>query len=309
MNKKYIYLIGSLSVIFAATLWSLDGMLIRPQFYHFPAITIVFLEHFLGSLILSPFLFLSFGKIKTINRKVFISLFWVCLFGGLIGTLSITEAFFAAFRGESSLSVIVILQKLQPIFAIVLAAILLKEKLTKIFYLWAMIALVSVYFIVFPDIKLGISGTDFFNIPAIYAIVAAFSFGSSTVLGKTLVDDLGFSLSTALRFLFTSILAFFTLLISGNFFSISSLELLHWELLGVIVVTSGAFAMVLYYYGLKKIKASSATIFELAWPLSAIFFDYIFNGKLLTPIQFIASGVLILCFFMIINEGKKIESK
>lgn len=309
MKNKYIYIISSLAVILAATLWSLDWILIRPNFYHFPAITIVFLEHFLWSLILSPFLFLSFGKIKTINRKVFISLFWVCLFWGLIWTLSITEAFFAAFRWESFLSVIVILQKLQPIFAITLAAILLKEKLTKIFYLWAIVALVSVYFIVFPDINLDISWTDFFNIPAIYAIVAAFSFWSSTVLWKTLVDDLWFSLSTALRFIFTSILAFFTLLISWNFFSISSLEFFHWELLWVIVVTSGALAMVLYYYWLKKIKASSATIFELAWPLSAIFFDYIFNWKLLTPIQFIASWVLILCFFMIINEGKKIENK
>ncbi len=177
------------------------------------------------------------------------------------------------------------------------------------FYLWAMIALVSVYFIVFPDINPGISWTDFFNIPAFYAIVAAFSFWSSTVLWKTLVDDLWFSLSTALRFLFTSILAYLTLIISWNFFSISSLELLHWELLWIIVVTSGAFAMFLYYYWLKKIKASSATIFELAWPLSAIIFDYLFNWKVLTNIQFIASWVLILCFFMIINEGKKIEKK
>lgn len=309
MKNKYIYIISSFAVILAATLWSLDWVLIRPNFYHFPAISIVFLEHFLWSLILSPFLFLSFSKIKTINRKTIISLFWVCLFWWLIGTLSITEAFFAAFKWESSLSVIVILQKLQPIFAITIAAILLKEKLTKTFWIFAIISLISVYFIVFPDIKLGISWTDFLNIPAIYAILAAFSFWSSTVLWKRLVDDLWFSLSASLRFTFTSLLAFLVLIISWNLFAIGNLEILHWKLLWIIVFSSWALAMFLYYYWLKNIKASSATIFELAWPLSAIIFDYIFNSKVLTPIQLVASWVLILCFFVIINEGKKIENK
>jgi drug/metabolite transporter (DMT)-like permease len=307
MNKKYIYLLWSLSVIFAATLWSLDWILIRPQFYQFPAINIVFLEHFLWALILSPFIFTWFKKIKKINKKVFFSLLWVCLFGWLIWTLSITEAFFAAFRWESSLSIIVILQKIQPLFALSLAAIVLKEKLSKRFYLFAFLSIISVYFIVFPDIKTNFSDINIFNLPAFYALIAAFSFWSSTVFWKDIVDNLWFKLATSLRFLITSLLAFWVLISFWDIFSISKLGLIHWELLGVIVFTSWAFALFLYYYWLKKIKASSATIFELAWPLSAIIFDYVFNGKFLTPIQFIASWVLIVCFFMIIWEWKKIR--
>ena len=49
----------------------------------------------------------------------------------------ITEAYFAAFRGETTLSTVIILQKLQPIFALALAAILLRERLTKTFYMFA----------------------------------------------------------------------------------------------------------------------------------------------------------------------------
>lgn len=309
MNKKYIYLIWSLSVILAATLWSLDWILIRPKFYEFPALNIVFLEHFLWALVLSPFLVLSFWKLKKINKKVLLSLFWVCLFWWLIWTLTITEAFFAAFRWDSSLSIIVILQKLQPLFALSLAAIILKEKLRKMFYFWAFLSIVSVYFIVFPDIKTGIFDTSIFNLPAFFAIVAAFSFWSSTVFWKTLVDDLWFKLATSLRFTLTSLLALLALLVFWDIFLISKLSLIHWELLGVIVFTSWAFALFLYYYWLKSIKASSATIFELAWPLSAIIFDYVFNHKVLTPLQLFFSWVLIICFFMIIREWKKIEAK
>lgn len=309
MNKKYIYLIWSLSVILAAILWSIDWVLIRPEFYRFPAITIVFLEHFLWALVLSPFIFLWFSKLKKINKKILFSLFWVCLFGWLIWTLSITEAFFAAFRWDSSLSVIIILQKLQPIFALSLAAIVLKEKLSIKFYFFAFLAMISVYFIVFPDIVVSITSIDLLNIPAFYAIIAAFSFGSSTVFSKPLVDGLWFQLATSMRFITTSALAFITLVISWNFFAISNLELLHWELLFLIVFTSGAVALFLYYYWLKNIKASSATMFELAWPLSAIFFEYIFKWKILTPTQLIASWILMICFFMIIDEGKRIEFK
>ena len=47
---KYFYrnntfIIGAFAIITAATLWSLDGTLIRPNFYEFPAINIVFIEH------------------------------------------------------------------------------------------------------------------------------------------------------------------------------------------------------------------------------------------------------------------------
>lgn len=96
INKNF--LIGALAIILAATMWSLDGTLIRPNFYEFSAMNIVFLEHFLGALLLSPFLFWEWSRIKNMSHKTFGSLIWVSLFGGLLGTYMITEAYFAAFR-------------------------------------------------------------------------------------------------------------------------------------------------------------------------------------------------------------------
>jgi drug/metabolite transporter (DMT)-like permease len=61
----------------------------------------------------------------------------------------ITEAYFAAFRGETTFATVILLQKLQPFFALFLAGILLKEKLTKWFYTWAIVAIFSGYMIAF----------------------------------------------------------------------------------------------------------------------------------------------------------------
>lgn len=302
--KNKTYILWSFAVILAALFWSLDWTLIRPQFYHFPALNIVFLEHLLWALVLSPFLFLWFKKLKGLDKKTIFSLIWVCIFWGLIWTLCITEAFFSAFRWDSSISVIVILQKLQPVFALFLASIILKEKLSKRFYIFAAIAIISAYIIAFPDLKIDVSN-GIWNMPAFYALLAAFSFWSSTVFWKDLVSKLWFKLSTALRFTITSILAFFVLLIFGNITTISQLGAIHRWLLVIIVFTSWAMAMFLYYYWLKRIPASKATIFELAWPLSAIFFDFIFNQKMLTFTQIIFSTILLFSFFIIIAEKNK----
>jgi len=73
----------------------------------------------------------------------------------------------------------------------------------------------------------------------------------------------------------------------------------------LITFTSGAGALFLYYFGLNKITALNATIFELAWPLSGIFFDWYFNGNILNTTQIIFSCILLVSFFMIIEEHKK----
>jgi drug/metabolite transporter (DMT)-like permease len=303
INKEF--LIWALAIIFAATLWSLDGTIIRPNFYQFPALTIVFLEHFLGMILLSPFLFWGWNRIKNMSYKNMGALLWVSLFGGLLWTLMITEAFFAAFRGETTVATVIILQKLQPVFAIFLASVLLKERLSKKFYLLALLAIFSAYMIAYGSLGKEIFSLQVFQSAAFYAFLAAFAFGSSTVFGKNLVSDLGFRVTTALRFFLTTLLAGATLFLVGDFTSIGTLGSFHWQLLFLIVGTSGAVALFLYYYGLRKVSASSATIFELAWPLTGIFFDWYFNGNILNSTQIIFSLVLLGTFFLIIQENSK----
>lgn len=300
-NKSF--LIGSLAIIIAATAWSLDGTLIRPNFYSFPALNVVFIEHIFGALLFAPFLFLGYRKLIWISKKSIFDIVWISLFGWLLWTLAITEAYFAAFRWDTTFSTVIILQKLQPIFALWLARIVLKEKLSKKFYLWAAIGIASAYMIAFWWWN-SVLEMNLFSNPAFYAILAAFAFGSSTVFGKDLVDHLWFKLTTALRCTITSFLAWIAIVLFWDISAIANFESLHWQLFTLIVFSSWALGLGLYYFGLKKIPASAATIFELAWPLSGILFDYIFNGNILSPIQILFSVILLISFFMIIRDAK-----
>lgn len=307
MKKKLISVFWAIAIIIAAISWSFDWIFIRPHFYEFPAINMVFLEHIFWAILLSPFLFLWFDKVKKLTKKDLFALFWICLFGWLIWTVAITKAYFLAYGWDTSLSIVVILQKLQPVFALFLASIILKEKLNFRFYILAFISIISAYLIVFPNISDLFSWLNKLNISALYALLAAFSFWSSTIFWKTLVSDLWFELSTSLRFTLTAVLAFICVLVFWDFSYIWQLQLIHWELLWVIVFTSWAVAMFLYYFWLKRLKASTASILELAWPLSSIYFDYVFNHKVLSFTQLFFSWVLIICFFFIIKEWKKLD--
>jgi len=299
MFKNKSLIIGSLAIILAALLWSIDGLFIRPAFYILPATLVVFWEHLLGFIVLSPFIIFNWGKIKKLSRKSLGAIIWISIFGGLIGTIMITKAFFAAIDGEVSFATVVILQKLQPVFAILLARLILREKLPRQFYFWAILAIIASYFLAFASSGLNLSNIDWFHNAAVFAIIAAFAFGSSTVFGKRIANHLNFQAVAALRFGLTTILALILLLVTGDFLKINLITATHWWLLGLIVITSGAGAMFVYYFGLRRVTASTATILELFWPFSALILDYIFNHNYLSNLQIIAAIILLICFLRV----------
>ncbi|MDD2680975.1 MAG: EamA family transporter [Patescibacteria group bacterium] len=292
-------LLGALAIMLAALLWSIDGLFLRPLFYSLPPEILVFWEHFLGFLVLSPFIFIFWPKIIAMSRKSWLAIFWVSLFGGLIGTIYITKAFFAAFDGEVGFATVVILQKLQPIFALFLARIILKEKLPQQFYWWAALAIIASYFLAFAGSGLSWHMIDWQHNAAIFAVVAAFAFGSSTVFGKRIANHLDYRAVAALRFALTSLLALMLIVSSGTITNTALITSSQWSFLALIVLTSGAGAMFIYYFGLRRVSASAATILELFWPFSAIILDYLFNHSYLNLTQSIAFILLLISFIKI----------
>jgi len=287
-------LIGALAVAGAALLWSFDGTFLRPSLYSLPATLVAFLEHGLGFIVLSPFLIIYRKQLKEISKKQWGAIIWVALFGGALGTTFITKAIFSA--GFHDLSTIILLQKLQPVFAIILAAILLKERFPKRFYLYALLAVIGGYFVAFKD------PTQILNLPqqtylvALFALLAAFSWGSSTVFGKYSIKNISYGLLSSLRFGLT-VLILLGPVLYWHTSGFTQVEAKNWQTLVIIVFTSGALAIFLYYYGLKKIPASIATLCELAWPVSAIIFDYYFNHNLLSGSQIAGATLLIIVVY------------
>src|SRR3989338_3707334 len=108
MLKNYT---GPVFILIAATLWAFDG-LIRQHLYTLLPITIIFLEHLFGLILLFPFVYKYLAGTKLSSRDWWLVIL-VSVLSGLFGTLWFTTAL-----GKVhfiSISVVFLLQKLQPI--------------------------------------------------------------------------------------------------------------------------------------------------------------------------------------------------
>jgi drug/metabolite transporter (DMT)-like permease len=286
---------GPILIIIAALLWAFDG-LIRQHLYTLPPITIIFYEHLIGFIILFPFAYKYVLKTKLSKREWWLIIL-IAILSGLFGTLWFTTALVKV--NFISLSVVFLLQKLQPIFAISTAAIFLKEKLDGRYIKWAILAIVSAYFVTFKngivDFRTG-SGTV---IAAIYALGAAFAWGSSTTFSKMLLGKVDFKVSTFFRFLITLLIAFPVLLLFGYGSSLSAVTFAQLGLFVLIAISTGMVALLIYYKGLAKTPVHISTILELTFPFIAILLDMIVNHTILSPTQWIAAIVLVFSIYQI----------
>jgi drug/metabolite transporter (DMT)-like permease len=293
--KKYApYLI-----IFAALLWSLDGLL-RRNLYSLPPETIVFLEHAIGFIVLSPFLFREFRKWFKFSKKTWLSVFAIALFGGAIGTIAYTSALGQV--NYINFSVVVLLQQLQPIFAIALAGIFLKEKITKKFLGLALLAIVAAYFVSFPELRVNFATGGGTVVAALLAVTAAFSWGISTVLGRYALGKMSFVSLSGLRFLLTSVITFLFLLSTSKVNTLGALTSSQWWYVVAIVFSTGLVALLIYYRGLRHVPARISTLLEMFWPVSAIAIDWIFFKNTLSTTQWIGAIVLLGVIFKISKE-------
>lgn len=286
---------GPLLIITAAVLWALDGI-IRRSLYSLPPIIIVFFEHLIGLIILFPFVFKKLVSEK-FSQKELLLLSLISLLSGVLGTLWFTTALLKV--NFISFSVVFLLQKLQPIFAISTAVIFLKEKISKKYLLWAAVAIISAYFVTFKDGIVNLDTGSGTVIAALFALGAAAAWGSSTTFSKIALIKKPDSVVTAMRFLITTILALVAVFLMGASASLTTPtggQLLRFVF---IAVSTGMVALLIYYKGLKLTPVRVSTILELTFPVLAIAIDAYFYNSFLSTSQLLSAAVLLFSIYMI----------
>ena len=294
--KKQTPLLGSIFIIIAAMMWGIDGILLTPSYFtkfkFFDVNFIVFIAHAIPTIILSIFFSKQYKYLKTFTKSDYLFFILIALFGGTIGTLSIVKAL--ELSNYTPYSIVILIQKTQPIFAILLAIFLLKEKPSKNFYVVAVIALIVIYFLTF-EFKSPVLLKQNNLLAVLYSLLAAFSFGSSTVFGKKVVYKFSFLTSTFYRFFFTTIITILFVIFSETTRNTITQYTQNKNLMGLslFIAIFGLLAILIYYNGLKYVKATIATFCELAFPITSVVTEAIIYKRFLSPIQLVAAIVLI----------------
>ncbi|KKU47531.1 hypothetical protein A3H10_00385 [Candidatus Uhrbacteria bacterium RIFCSPLOWO2_12_FULL_46_10] len=263
-GKTHFIGIGPFFVMLAAVLWALDALLRTELTKTIPSVWIVFIEHLVGFVLLSPIFFSSISKLKDLKRNDWLAAIGLTIVSSVLGTVLFTEALARSFANYDFATPI-LLQKMQPVFVIALAALFLRERLFFRFIVLVPVALVGSYLVSFgvQPIKLEFTGKE---LVYVLALGAAFAWGAGTILSKTLLRKLGFAEATALRFLLAIPLSLVMALALGQNYSLASLKAGEFFRFVIIAFTTGAGAVLIYYRGLQQTEAKVATIAELVFP-------------------------------------------
>jgi DME family drug/metabolite transporter len=302
MHMKKIAHAGALAVIIAALLWSVDGLL-RRHLYTLPPSVIVFYEHLLGIIFLVPFLWSSRSKFRELTRKQWWAMGLVALLSGALGTI-----FYTAALGQINFinfSVVVLLQQLNPVFAIATAAALLREKLSWRFLGLTVVALAGAYLVTFPDLRVNLATGQGTLKAALFAVGAAASWGIGTAFSKYALKGTSYPHVTAARFGLTAAISLVFVGASHSFSAVGQLTQTQFFYLLAITGSTGLVALLIYYYGLQRVAASRAAVLELAWPLSAVIIGWLFLHQGLTATQLIGAISLVATTYLITHGTKE----
>jgi drug/metabolite transporter (DMT)-like permease len=311
---------GPLFIMTAAFIWTLD-VIFRDNLLNngFKSLQIVLIEHLIVVLVIIPWIVRYLPDLLEFSLFEWGALIFIGFGGGALATAALTEAYNLGF-----ITMAVLLQQTQPFIAIGLAYVLLKEKLlkNKEYLILIITAILGVFLIFFPILTnftedlsqlFVLTDIDFLILNAlggIFALIAAFFWGGSTVFGRYLLGHsekrLDYRAMTTYRFLialiFLSILNFVLILTGTSFPSLDAILLnitsITISFLFIAMIVS-LLSLGLYYFGLKNTHATVSSICELFYPLSAfvilpfllnehIYFSQIVGGGILL----IASGAL-----------------
>lgn len=291
-------MLGIVFIILAGILWAIDTVVRYPLLFSgVSAERIVFMEHLFLSVIFLPLLLKDAKKIGTIKLSTIFYFIVIGVCGSAIGSLTFTKAFMLI-----NPSLVILLQKLQPVIAISLASVTLGEKIKKEFIFWAVIALVGGLLISSTDIMPGLMQLNFtmglLSKKAVWgytlAMIAVVSWGASTVYGKKLSLQ-GYDEIQIMGGRFVLGLVFMTFYLYSRFGGLS----LDWNMatygkILLMVFLSGLGGMYFYYKGLKMISARACALAEMFFPFSAVVINWVFLGAKLMPVQIVGAALLVI---------------
>jgi drug/metabolite transporter (DMT)-like permease len=262
-----------LLVAVGAAMWGTDGILRVPLLEVAAPSQIVLLEHLVLLLYSVPAVVLGWRFLRVLGAAQWIALLVIGWGGSALATLLFTTAF-----AVGNPTVVILLQKTQPLFAIALAAILLRERLGWAYWPCFAVAMVGAYLISFGDLGPFRVLTSAEALAAALALGAALLWGSSTVLGRLVLKDVpSYALTGARLFLAVPLLAGIVVAQS----SVGGLAAGFASEPGRVILLAlipGLLALLLYYRGLTGTRASYATLAELAFPATAVVLNWTFLG-------------------------------
>src|SRR5215218_4443907 len=265
--------VSVLLIAVGAAMWGTDGILRVPLLDVASPSQIVLLEHLVLLLYSVPAVVLGWRFFRGLGAAQWVALLVIGWGGSALATLLFTTAF-----AVGNPTVVILLQKTQPLFAIALAGILLRERLGWAYWPCFLVAMVGAYLISFGDLGPFMALGSAEALTAVLALGAALLWGSSTVMGRLVLKDMPFYALTGARLLLAVPLLAGIVVAQGTLEGVGAGFASEPGRVVLLALSPGLLALLLYYRGLSGTRASYATRAELACPATAVVLNWAVLG-------------------------------
>lgn len=215
----------------------------------------------------------------------------------LLGILNIpiNQFFFLIGVSYTSAPNVSLAYALTPVFVFIIAAIFLKEKVSVLKIVGIAVA-VGGAIVLLSEKGFNFSSTTMKG--DIFALLASFSWGLYTILGRNFTRKYGAIYATALgmasgTFFFIPVFIFF----EGGI-DISNITPLNWgQIVYLGAITSGL-GYALWFYALKRMEASKLAVFNNLQPALTAILAFLIFGTQVTPYFLVGGTMIIIGVFM-----------
>ncbi|WP_458461565.1 DMT family transporter [Paenibacillus sp.] len=290
-------------VVLGAALWGVDPLFRIILLNTMTSTQIVLVEHIIVSLIAIPVLWKFRADLKNLRARHWIAVIFISWGGSALATVLFTMAL-----THNDPNTVLLLQKMQPLFAIVLAKLLLKETLPRRFGGLFFIALAGTYLLTFGfTLPLG-NWDNWIHAGSLLSLGAAALWGGSTVMGRLMLGQARYETVTSLRFVVALPLLIFMTWNEGAAWTLPSgtgeQTAVILNVLGQALLP-GLLSLLLYYKGLSSTKASVATLAELSFPMAGVLVNWIAFGTLITWEQLLGFILIWVALFAISRQQER----
>lgn len=271
MSRRLAAVPGVLLIAVAAAMWGTDPIIRKTMSGTTSATTIVFGEHVILVLCTLPFLFPALRSVVRAGWRYVAAAVVIGAGASAVATILFTDALI----GHSDFITPVVIQKVQPLIAIMAAALLLGERPRQGFW-WFFLPALAGFWLVNQSHPLEPSANGVVVIAE--ATGAAMLWALGTVLGRYMSRKLEFQHVLSLRFFFGLIASAIALRVMGEPAYSNGHDTI---LILYLALVTGLFALALYYYGLQRTPAVLSSLAELTYPAVAVVAGiYAYNAQL-----------------------------
>ena len=287
---------GIIWVALGATLWGTDAVLRRPLTETLSSAEIVFFEHVILAVILLPVAIRARRRGASFTKAQWAALLWIGWGGSALATIFFTQAI-----KLGNPTAAVFLQKLQPLFAVLGARIGLREREFIQGRYWVrLIVAIGAVLLISGALDGGFAPGPW-RPASLWAVAAAFIWGTSTVAGRSMFPVVSPLEMTALRVLTALPLLTLLVLAGSPDVSVWLPEVRQVPTLLLLAIVPGLLGLLFYYRGLSGTSASRAALAALCFPAGAALLNWAFLGTTVTAVQL--AGVVLLWVTVLWRRG------